>query len=52
MTDAAGPGPVVGDRAPSFRLRKTFEEKVSLQELIDGHRALLLAFYVFDFGSV
>ena len=50
MTDAAGLG--VGDRAPSFELRKTFEEKVSLEELLEGHRPLLLAFYIFDFGSV
>jgi peroxiredoxin len=50
MTDATGPG--VGDRAPSFELRKTFEEKVSLDGLLEGHRPLLLAFYVFDFGSV
>ena len=41
----------VGARAPSFRLRKTFDEKVSLEDLLaDG--PLLLAFYVFDFGSV
>jgi peroxiredoxin len=50
MTEATAPG--VGDRAPSFELRKTFEEKVSLEELLEGHRPLLLAFYVFDFGSV
>ena len=50
MTDTTGPG--VGDRAPSFELRKTFEEKVSLEDLLEGHRPLLLAFYVFDFGSV
>jgi peroxiredoxin len=41
----------LGMRAPSFRLRKTFDEKVSLEDLLaDG--PLLLAFYVFDFGSV
>ncbi len=50
MTD--GTGPLVGDRAPSFRLRKTFEEKVALDELLERHHPLLLAFYVFDFGSV
>jgi peroxiredoxin len=50
MTD--GPAPGVGDRAPSFRLRKTFEQKVSLEDLLEGRRPLLLAFYVFDFGSV
>jgi peroxiredoxin len=50
MTEATGPD--VGDRAPSFALRRTFEEKVSLDELLAGHGPLLLAFYVFDFGSV
>lgn len=50
MTESSRPG--VGDRAPAFRLRKTFEEKVSLDDLLEGHRPLLLAFYVFDFGSV
>ncbi len=44
--------PDVGDRAPSFSLRKTFEEKVSLEDLLEGGHSLLLAFYVFDFGSV
>jgi peroxiredoxin len=41
----------VGDRAPSFTLRKTFEEKLSLDQLLE-RGPLLLAFYVFDFGSV
>jgi peroxiredoxin len=50
MTEATGPD--VGDRAPSFTLRRTFEEKVSLEELLEGPGPLLLAFYVFDFGSV
>jgi peroxiredoxin len=50
MTEEIGPG--VGDPAPSFQLRRTFDEKVSLDDLLDGHRPLLLAFYVFDFGSV
>lgn len=50
MTDAGRPG--VGDPAPPFRLRRTFEEKVSLEDLLEGGRPLLLAFYVFDFGSV
>ena len=52
MTEAEGStGPGVGDAAPPFRLRKTFDEKVSLAELLEGG-PLLLAFYVFDFGSV
>ena len=46
MTD-----PGVGDRAPAFALRRTFEETISLERLIE-HGPLLLAFYVFDFGSV
>jgi peroxiredoxin len=50
MTESDRPG--VGDPAPHFRLRRTFEEKVSLEDLLDGGRPLLLAFYVFDFGSV
>lgn len=50
MTDAGRPG--VGDPAPPFRLRRTFEEQVSLDDLLAGGRPLLLAFYVFDFGSV
>ncbi len=50
MTDGIAPG--VGDRAPSFTLRKTFDERVSLEQLLDGGHPLLLAFYVFDFGSV
>lgn len=49
MTDADRPG--VGDRAPTFTLRKTFDEKVSLEHLLESG-PLLLAFYVFDFGSV
>jgi peroxiredoxin len=47
MTDRPG----VGDRAPSFTLRKSFEEKLSLDQLLE-RGPLLLAFYVFDFGSV
>ena len=49
MTEAGRPG--VGDSAPTFALRKTFEEKISLEHLL-GKGPLLLAFYVFDFGSV
>lgn len=47
-----GPGaPEVGDRAPGFRLRRTFEETVELSDLL-ARGPLLLAFYVFDFGPV
>jgi peroxiredoxin len=38
-----------GDRAPSFALRRTFEETVDLDDLL-GSGPVLLAFYVFDFG--
>lgn len=40
-----------GDPAPAFRLRKTFEESVALEDLL-ANGPLLLAFYVFDFGPV
>jgi peroxiredoxin len=50
MTEPGRPG--VGDPAPRFRLRRTFDEKVALEDLIAGGHPLLLAFYVFDFGSV
>lgn len=43
-----GPGP--GERAPDFRLRRTFDETVSLGGLLDGGPCLLV-FYVFDFGQ-
>lgn len=49
MNEDDGPG--VGDRAPTFTLRRTFEEKISLEQLLENG-PLLLAFYVFDFGSV
>jgi peroxiredoxin len=41
----------VGDLAPSFRLRRTFEESVGLEDLTEAGPVLLL-FYVFDFGAV
>lgn len=49
MTEPGAPG--VGDRAPSFELRRTFEESVRLEDLL-ARGPLLLAFYVFDFGPV
>jgi peroxiredoxin len=48
---AAGPRIDVGDPAPAFRLRRTFEESVGLDDLTTGGPVLLL-FYVFDFGHV
>lgn len=48
----AAPGtPGIGDRAPAFRLRRTFEDSVGLSDLLE-RGPLLLAFYVFDFGPV
>lgn len=45
-----GPGsPGVGDPAPHFTLRRTFDESISLSGLLT-EGPLLLAFYVFDFG--
>lgn len=43
--------PRTGDRAPHFELRRTFEESLSLTDLLEKG-PLLLAFYVFDFGPV
>lgn len=51
LNDASGSGPSVGDLAPGFTLRQTFERDVSLDELLEGS-SVLLCFYVFDFGHV
>jgi peroxiredoxin len=41
----------VGAKAPPFSLRRTFEETVSLDDLLSrGPTALV--FYVFDFGNI
>jgi peroxiredoxin len=40
----------VGDRAPEFRLRHTFEADVDLAATLERGPALLV-FYVFDFGG-
>jgi peroxiredoxin len=45
------PGPFVGDLAPSFRLRQTFEQEVALADHL-RQGPVVLAFYVFDFGNV
>lgn len=48
----AEPTPLpVGATAPDFALRHTFERTVDLSELTARGPAVL-AFYVFDFGSV
>lgn len=41
----------LGDLAPGFTLRRTFEESVSLSDLT-ATGGVVLAFYVFDFGHV
>ncbi len=42
--------PDVGDRAPDFRLRHTFEDDVDLAGTLQ-RGSLVLVFYVFDFGG-
>ena len=50
MTNPSPPaGP--GDPAPTFSLRRTFEENVDLAELLKTG-PVVVAFYVFDFGDV
>ena len=41
----------VGDPAPDFTLRRTFEESVNLSDL-RTRGPVLVHFYVFDFGGV
>lgn len=50
-TREMGRTPSLGDRAPKFRLRRTFDDEVSLDGLLSTG-PVLLAFYVFDFGHV
>ena len=45
------PRPGAGDRAPDFTLRHTFAEQVTLADRWQ-RGPVVLAFYVFDFGSV
>lgn len=50
LADGAGSSPIaVGDVAPDFELRWTFEESVRLSEYL-ARGPVLLVFYVFDFG--
>ena len=52
MTEPESPsGPGIGDRAPGFTLRHTFTEQVTLADRWQ-RGPVVLAFYVFDFGSV
>ena len=41
----------VGDRAPDFTLRRTFDESVRLSDLL-GAGPVVACFYVFDFGNL
>jgi peroxiredoxin len=41
----------VGATAPDFTLRRTFEETVSLSQLLE-RGPVVVAFYVFDFGNI
>ena len=43
--------PEVGDVAPDFRLRHTFETDIGLGELLERGPAVVV-FYVFDFGGL
>lgn len=40
----------VGESAPDFTLRRTFDESVRLMDLLQ-RGPVVLAFYVFDFGE-
>jgi peroxiredoxin len=40
----------VGNAAPDFTLRRTFDESVSLGDLL-AHGPVVLVFYVFDYGE-
>jgi peroxiredoxin len=41
----------IGAPAPDFRLRRTFDETVSLHDLV-ARGPVVVAFYVFDFGNI
>jgi peroxiredoxin len=47
---ASGPLPI-GAKAPRFALRRTFEETVSLDDLL-SRGPVVVVFYVFDFGNI
>ncbi len=51
LAEGSNAGPSVGDLAPSFELRQTFERNVALSDLIQRGGAAIF-FYVFDFGHV
>ena len=47
---ASDPLPI-GTTAPDFTLRRTFEETVTLSDLLT-RGPVVVAFYVFDFGNI
>ena len=51
LADGSGVGPQVGELAPTFDLRHTFERSLSLEELL-SNGPVAIFFYVFDFGHV
>lgn len=51
LGDGSQKGPRVGDLAPNFELRQTFDRSLSLAGLTD-EGTVVLCFYVFDFGHV
>jgi peroxiredoxin len=53
MSDVTAPSaPLsVGAIAPDFTLRRTFEETVTLSDLLI-RGPVVVAFYVFDFGNI
>ena len=52
MADRPGvAGPGVGDVAPNFTLRHTFQQDVTLGTYV-ARGPVVLAFYVFDFGNL
>lgn len=40
-----------GDRAPDFRLRRTFDDSVQLSSLLE-RGPVVVHFYVFDYGGI
>ncbi|HEX9853730.1 MAG TPA: hypothetical protein VGC47_00235 [Acidimicrobiia bacterium] len=52
FTSPIRPEPLaVGDLAPDWHLRHTFDDSVSLERLCESG-PVVLAFYVFDFGEI
>lgn len=49
--EGAAPALQVGDRAPEFALRRTFEESIRLSQLLLRGPAVV-HFYVFDYGGI